>query len=175
MPGDGAACGFWPCRGVGGYPSVAVRAMDRAAAPLPRTYSGQRWRIRTHAGVFAQVRPCGRSGPAGCRTVGAARQGSTETGNETRASGRSAAGEHDPRASLQVSMAEDARFELARANTLPTMLTTVHRGSPPSVTCPNMTGAVAGERRRTQMSETETETECGAALYAVARLRSGAP
>jgi hypothetical protein len=40
----------------------------------------------------------------------------------------------------------------------PTMLTTVHRGPPPSVTCPNTTGAVSGERRRTEVNETETET-----------------
>jgi hypothetical protein len=37
-------------------------------------------------------------------------QGSTETENET----RSAARERDPSASSQVSVAEDARFELAR-------------------------------------------------------------
>ncbi len=40
----------------------------------------------------------------------------------------------------------------------PTMLTSVHQGPPPSVTCLNMTGAVAGERRRTEVNETETET-----------------
>src|SRR6266496_1520965 len=40
----------------------------------------------------------------------------------------------------------------------PTMLTSVHRRPPPSVTCPNMTGTVAGERRRTGVNETRTES-----------------
>jgi hypothetical protein len=35
--------------------------------------------------------------------------------------------------------------------------------------------AVAGERRWTKVSETETETGDGAALYGAARLRSDAP
>src|SRR5260370_9846926 len=54
------------------------------------------------------------------------------------------------------------------------MLTSVHRGPPPSVTCPNTTGAVAGERCRTGVNETETETGGWAALYGAARLRSDA-
>src|SRR5690242_4179146 len=41
---------------------------------------------------------------------------------------------------------------------LPTMLTGVHQWPPPSVTCPDVTGAAAGERRRTEVNETETET-----------------
>ena len=40
----------------------------------------------------------------------------------------------------------------------PTMLTGVHQWPPLSVTCPDMTGAIAGERRRTEVNETETET-----------------
>jgi hypothetical protein len=51
---------------------------------------------------------------------------------------------------------EDARFELARGcppTRFPTMLTGVHQGPPSSVTCPNMTAAVAGERRRTGANE----------------------
>ena len=40
----------------------------------------------------------------------------------------------------------------------PTMLASVHHSPPPFVTCPNMTGAVAGEQPRTGMNETETET-----------------
>jgi hypothetical protein len=57
----------------------------------------------------------------------------------------------------------------------PTMLAGVHRGPPPSVTCPNMIGAVAGERRRTEVNETETETAGQAARCGAARLRSDAP
>ena len=57
----------------------------------------------------------------------------------------------------------------------PTMLASVHRGSPPSVTCRNMTGVVAGERRRTGMNETKTETGGRAALYGAAHVRSDAP
>src|SRR5260370_25717152 len=37
----------------------------------------------------------------------------------------------------------------------PTMLISVHQGPPPSATCPNTTVAAAGERRRTQVNETE--------------------
>src|SRR5262245_2404147 len=40
----------------------------------------------------------------------------------------------------------------------PTMLTGVHRRPLPSATCPNATGAAAGEWHRTQVNETETET-----------------
>jgi len=39
------------------------------------------------------------------------------------------------------------------------MLASVHQGPPPSVTCPDMTRAVAGERCRTEVNETETETD----------------
>src|SRR5215470_2336663 len=38
------------------------------------------------------------------------------------------------------------------------MLARVHRGSPPSATSRNTTGAAAGERWRTGVNETETET-----------------
>jgi hypothetical protein len=38
------------------------------------------------------------------------------------------------------------------------MLASVHRRPPPSATCPNTTGAAAGERWRTGVNETETET-----------------
>src|SRR5437764_880345 len=54
----------------------------------------------------------------------------------------------------------------------PTMLASVHRCPPPSVTCPNTTTAAACERCRTGVNETETETERQAALYGAARLRS---
>jgi hypothetical protein len=57
----------------------------------------------------------------------------------------------------------------------PTMLTTVHRGPPPSVTCPNMTGAVSGEQRRTEVNETETETGGWPAHRGSARLGISAP
>src|SRR5262245_53325919 len=50
------------------------------------------------------------------------------------------------------------------------MRISVHGGPPPSMTSPNMTGAVASERRRTEVNETAD----WAALYGAARLRSGA-
>jgi hypothetical protein len=40
----------------------------------------------------------------------------------------------------------------------PTMRTGVHQWPPPSVTCLDMTGAAGGERCRTEVNETETET-----------------
>jgi hypothetical protein len=57
----------------------------------------------------------------------------------------------------------------------PTMLASVHQCSPPSVTCQNATGAAAGERCRTGVNETETETKDWAAFYGAARLRGDAP
>src|SRR5215469_14263273 len=54
----------------------------------------------------------------------------------------------------------------------PTMLASVHHSPPPSVTCPNTTWVAAGERLRTGVNETETETEGQAALHGAARLRS---
>jgi hypothetical protein len=44
------------------------------------------------------------------------------------------------------------------------MRTGVHQWPPPSVTCPDTTGTVAGERRRTGVNETETETRSLRAL-----------
>jgi hypothetical protein len=43
------------------------------------------------------------------------------------------------------------------------MLTSVHQWPPPSVTCPDASGAAAGERRRTGMNETTFETANGRA------------
>jgi hypothetical protein len=57
----------------------------------------------------------------------------------------------------------------------PTMLACVHQCPPPSVTCPSMTTAAAGERCRTGVNETETETGGQAARCGAARLRSDAP
>src|SRR5215472_4100711 len=59
------------------------------------------------------------------------------------------------------------RSDLARLprQRFPTMRTSVHRRPPSSVTWPNTTGTVAGERRRTEANETETETGGRAALY----------
>src|SRR5437667_232383 len=56
----------------------------------------------------------------------------------------------------------------------PTMLARVHRRPPPSATSPNTTRVNIGERSRTGVNETETETGGQAAPYAAARLRSGA-
>ena len=58
-------------------------------------------------------------------------------------------------------MAEDARFELARGcppTRFPTMLTSVHQGSPPSVTWPDRNWWGLGGRPRTQANETIFET-----------------
>src|SRR5262249_45228075 len=54
----------------------------------------------------------------------------------------------------------------------PTMRISVHHSPPPSATCPNTTGTVAGERRRTGVNEIKTETGGLAALYEAARPRS---
>ena len=52
------------------------------------------------------------------------------------------------------------------------MRTGVHQWPPPSVTCPNTTRAAGGERRRTEVNETETETRPSAqACCRVARFR----
>ena len=54
----------------------------------------------------------------------------------------------------------------------PTMLTGVHQWPQPSVTCPNLTTAVAGERHRTGVNETQTETRPSATSYSrVTRFR----
>ena len=54
----------------------------------------------------------------------------------------------------------------------PTMLTGVHQWPPLSVTWPDVTGAIAAERRRTAVNETETETRPSArACCGVARFR----
>src|SRR6266550_6772614 len=53
--------------------------------------------------------------------------------------------------------------------------TSVHQWPPPSVTCPNMIGVVAGERCRTGVNETETETGDWTAFYGAALVRSDAP
>jgi hypothetical protein len=50
----------------------------------------------------------------------------------------------------------------------PTMLARVHHSPPPSATCPNTTLVDAGERRRTGVNETETETGGWAAPYGIA-------
>src|SRR6516162_877023 len=44
----------------------------------------------------------------------------------------------------------------------PTMLARVHRRPPPSANCTNTIRANTGERSRTEVNETETETECWA-------------
>jgi Helix-turn-helix domain len=48
-------------------------------------------------------------------------------------------------------------------------------GPPPSANCVNPIRVTAGERCRTGVNETETETGGWAARYGAARLRSGAP
>ena len=57
----------------------------------------------------------------------------------------------------------------------PTMLASVHRRPPPSANCANTIWVNIGERSRTGVNETETETGGQAALCGAARLRSGAP
>jgi hypothetical protein len=57
----------------------------------------------------------------------------------------------------------------------PTMLASVHRRPPPSANCTNTIRANTGERSRTGVNETETETGGQAALHGAARLRSDAP
>jgi hypothetical protein len=55
------------------------------------------------------------------------------------------------------------------------MLTSVHRRPPPSANCANTIRVNIGERSRTEVNETETETGGQAALHGAARLRNGAP
>jgi len=50
----------------------------------------------------------------------------------------------------------------------------VHRCPPPSANCPNTTGVVAGEPRRTEVNETETETGRLGGRCGEARIRSNA-
>jgi NAD(P)-dependent dehydrogenase (short-subunit alcohol dehydrogenase family) len=57
----------------------------------------------------------------------------------------------------------------------PTMLASVHRRPPPSANCTTTIRANTGERSRTEVNETETETEGWAALSQSARPGSGAP
>src|SRR5262249_36094245 len=52
------------------------------------------------------------------------------------------------------------------------MLAHVHRRPPPSATCPDTAGAAAGERPRTGVNETETETRGQAAHHGAARPQS---
>jgi hypothetical protein len=49
------------------------------------------------------------------------------------------------------------------------MLAGVHRRPPPSANCPNTIWVTTGERRRTGMNETETETEAQAPHHRPAR------
>src|ERR1019366_2094341 len=53
----------------------------------------------------------------------------------------------------------------------PTMLASVRREPPPSVTCPDPFRAAGGERSRTGVNETRTETRPGSRTHRVARFR----
>jgi hypothetical protein len=80
-------------------------------------------------------------------------QGSTETENETHAWGCSAARERDPSASSQVSVAEDARFELARGcpqQRFPSVRLSVHGRPCPSVTWDDRDRWVSADAREFQ-------------------------
>jgi hypothetical protein len=100
---------------------------------------------------------------SGLTLVSACGRAGTWPGTETGAQHSSALAARRRRRSARSSVAEDRRFELLRGSPtrVPTMLASVRRKPPPSVTCPDSLRAAAGERSRTRVNETRTETRPG--------------